>query len=277
MKDLFSIGELAGYQNISKQTLIYYDKIGLFPPAYVDPNNGYRYYSAKQMDYLDTILVMKEMGFSLAEIQQHMKSYTIDTSLVALRKQLTVLEQQIAHLRLVRNRLSHRCAQMETVKGYQARNQEVTVKEVGPQYLLYAPVEPPHSLREISIATKKCFSQALREGLPIYFQTGDIIPYEKILQGRYTEASHAFLPIEKTKKAPNIRHLPRGKAACIYHWGTYQSIDTSYRKLLSFCRDNGLEILSDAYEFCINDYISSGDENEYITEIFFYVGGKENG
>ena len=33
MKDLFSIGELAKYQKISKQTLIFYDKIGLFRPA----------------------------------------------------------------------------------------------------------------------------------------------------------------------------------------------------------------------------------------------------
>ena len=47
MKDMFSIGELARYQNISKQTLIFYDKIGLFRPAYVDPDNKYRYYKAK--------------------------------------------------------------------------------------------------------------------------------------------------------------------------------------------------------------------------------------
>ncbi len=73
MKDMFSIGELASYQNISKQTLIYYDKIGLFKPAYVDPDNKYRYYTVKQVDYLDTILIMKEMGFTLNEIQEHMK------------------------------------------------------------------------------------------------------------------------------------------------------------------------------------------------------------
>lgn len=42
MKDMFSIGELARYQNISKQTLIFYDKIGLFRPAYVDPDNKYQ-------------------------------------------------------------------------------------------------------------------------------------------------------------------------------------------------------------------------------------------
>lgn len=57
----------------------------------------------------------------------------------------------------------------------------------------------------------------------------------------------------------------------IYHYGTYQSVERSYKKLLKFCEENQLEIVSDAYEFCINDYISSGDENEYITEIFFYV------
>ena len=52
MKDMFSIEELASYQNISKQTLIYYDKIGLFKPAYIDPDNKYRYYTVKQVDYL---------------------------------------------------------------------------------------------------------------------------------------------------------------------------------------------------------------------------------
>ena len=63
MDHLFSIGELSKYQNISKQTLIFYDKIGLFRPAYVDPNNGYRYYSSAQIDRLDTILIMKRSDF----------------------------------------------------------------------------------------------------------------------------------------------------------------------------------------------------------------------
>ena len=271
MKDMFSIGELARYQNISKQTLIFYDKIGLFQPAYVDPNNKYRYYTAKQIDYLDTILIMKEMGFSLSEIQEHMKNYTIDTSLITLRKQLTVLEQQIAHLQLVKNRLSLRCEQMEKVKEFHERNQEVTVKHITQKYLLYADVELPQSFREISIATKKCFSQALKDELPIFFQTGVIVPYKHISDGRDTDAAVAFLPMEKTKKAKNIRTLPKGTVASIYHYGTYESVERSYKKLLDFCKEQQFEILSDAYEFCINDYISSGDENEYITEIFFYI------
>ena len=95
MNHLFSIGEVSKYQNISKQTLIFYDKIGLFRPAYVDPDNGYRYYSAGQIDYLDTILIMKKIGFSLSEIKEHMQHYTIDSSLVAFKNQLSVIDEQI--------------------------------------------------------------------------------------------------------------------------------------------------------------------------------------
>ena len=64
MRDFFSIGEVAKYTGLSRQALIFYDKIGLFRPAYVDPQNGYRSYSAKQIDYLDTILIMKKIGRS---------------------------------------------------------------------------------------------------------------------------------------------------------------------------------------------------------------------
>ena len=93
MEDYFSIGELSRYQNISKQTLIFYDKIGLFCPAYTDPDNGYRYYSASQLDYLDTICILKKIGFSLDEIKAHMQNYTIDHSILALRKQLAAIER----------------------------------------------------------------------------------------------------------------------------------------------------------------------------------------
>ena len=112
-KNLFSIGELSKQQNISRQTLIFYDRIGLFSPAWVDPENGYRYYSASQLDYLDTICIMKKIGFSLDEIREHMKNYTLDSSIVALRKQLSIIEQQLQDLQLIRSRVEHRCLQLE--------------------------------------------------------------------------------------------------------------------------------------------------------------------
>lgn len=145
MKKFFSIGELSKQQNISRQTLIFYDKIGLFCPAYVDPENGYRYYSAAQLDYLDTISIMKKIGFSLEEIKTHMKSYTMENSIVALRKQLSAIQRQIEELQMVKSRVEHRCLQLE--HAVSARGSDVVaLEEVKRQYILRQKVEPPFLL-----------------------------------------------------------------------------------------------------------------------------------
>ena len=139
------------------------------------------------------------------------------------------------------------------------------------QYILIRPVDPPYTMREISIATKGCFSAAFRQNLPVFFECGVIVPLERIRGGRCTEASHAFLPIEQTDPDENILCLPSGTYACVYHVGDYLSIGRSYRRVLEYCDNHNLEILSDSYEFCINDYITSRDENEYITKIMLRV------
>lgn len=271
MDNLFSIGELSKYQNISKQTLIFYDKIGLFRPAYVDPNNGYRYYSSKQIDYLDTILIMKKIGFSLTEIREHMQHYNIDSSLITLRKQVTAIDRQIEELHLIRSRLLHRCTQMENAKIYKEKENAVIIEKIDAQYILFHEVEQPYSLREISIATKKCFAGSFQKGLPIFFQCGVVVPFQRIIEGRFTEAEFAFLPIEKTNQVNNIKRLPAGECVSIYHVGDYLSIGRSYQKILDYCKSHSIQIVSDSYEFCIIDYITTFDENEYITKIMFYI------
>lgn len=275
MEDYFSIGELSSYQNISKQTLIFYDKIGLFRPAYVDPGNGYRYYSASQLDELDTILILKKCGLSLQAIKELLEHYTTESSLRVLTQQVQVLDRQMEELRMVRSRLAQRCVQLERAGLHREGRDQPRVEKLPAQLLLIRPVEPPFTLREISIATKQCFAQAFQEQLPIYFQSGVTVPLERIRAGRYTEASAAFLPIEGTDRAENLLQLPEGLGASIYHRGDYLSIGRSYRRLLEFCQAEKLEIRSDSYEFCINDYITTGDESEYLTKIVFYVERKE--
>ena len=186
-----------------------------------------------------------------------------------LREQLGAIDHQMEELRLLRSRLSQRCSQLEDANLHKGEPPRLEVLEE--QYLLTRPVEAPYSLREISIATKQCFAQAFQEELPIFFQSGVRVPLERILAKRYTEASTAFLPIEKTSRAGNIQRLPGGLCATLYHRGDYLSIGATYERLLAFCRERRLKLLSDSYEFCVNDYITTGDESEYITQILFFV------
>ncbi len=269
MENMFSAGELAKLQNISKQTLLYYDKTGLFKPSYTDPENGYRYYSAEQLDYLDTILIMKKIGFSLNEIKEKMESYTTENSIISFRQQLLVIQRKIRELTLIQSRLIHRCEQVE--QAYTQKGGAPLVDTVDRRFILCHDVEKPYTMKEISVATKKCYAQAMTSDLPIFFQCGVSVPLERIQAGQYVNASMAFLTIENVPSISNIRCLPKGLTASLYHFGSYETIGDSYIKLIEYCISNGLKIISDSYEFCINDYITSKYEDEFITKIMFYV------
>ena len=65
---MFRIGEFSQIARVSGRLLRYYDSIGLLRPVRIDPQTGYRYYSANQLPQLNRILALKELGLSLEQI-----------------------------------------------------------------------------------------------------------------------------------------------------------------------------------------------------------------
>lgn len=76
---------------VSVRTLHHYDKIGLLSPYRHD--NGYRYYSEKDMSILQTILFYKYLGFSLHQIKELITSGDTDM-VVHLKTQLDLMQRQ---------------------------------------------------------------------------------------------------------------------------------------------------------------------------------------
>jgi DNA-binding transcriptional MerR regulator len=66
---MFSIGDFAGLGRVSVRMLRHYDAIGLIRPAHVDPHSGYRYYTAAQLRLLNRVLALKDLGFTLQQVQ----------------------------------------------------------------------------------------------------------------------------------------------------------------------------------------------------------------
>jgi DNA-binding transcriptional MerR regulator len=66
---MFSIGEFARHGRVSVRMLRHYDAIGLLRPACVDPASGYRFYQAGQLAELNRIVALKDLGFSLHQVQ----------------------------------------------------------------------------------------------------------------------------------------------------------------------------------------------------------------
>ena len=63
-----SIGEFARLSHLSAKALRLYDELGLLPPAKVDPDSGYRWYAAGQLDNARLVASLRQIGVSLAQI-----------------------------------------------------------------------------------------------------------------------------------------------------------------------------------------------------------------
>lgn len=75
MKDkLLSIGEVSKLKGVGIKSLRYYERIGIFSPAYINPDTGYRYYSMTQMMELDVIITCIELGIPLKELETYRKA-----------------------------------------------------------------------------------------------------------------------------------------------------------------------------------------------------------
>jgi DNA-binding transcriptional MerR regulator len=66
---MFAIGEFARLGRVSVRMLRHYDAIGVLRPAAVDPASGYRFYRADQLGRLNRVIALKDLGFTLQQVQ----------------------------------------------------------------------------------------------------------------------------------------------------------------------------------------------------------------
>lgn len=90
----YQIHELARLAGVSVRTLHYYDEIGLLSPARRE-DNGYRYYTEKELLKLQQIIFFRELDFDLKRIQKVLDSPRFDAQeVLADQKELLRLKQE---------------------------------------------------------------------------------------------------------------------------------------------------------------------------------------
>src|SRR5512145_2409998 len=103
---MFRIGEFSRIGSVTIDTLRHYDALGLLKPAEVDPFTGYRYYTAGQLQSLNQIIALKEVGFSLEEIARILRdNLTTDELRGMLKAQLVLAESAIETAQLRREQI----------------------------------------------------------------------------------------------------------------------------------------------------------------------------
>ncbi|HII4508324.1 TPA: MerR family transcriptional regulator [Clostridium perfringens] len=101
-----SIGEVARLFNISKDTLRYYDKIGILKPE-INKENGYRFYDIRHLEQLGLILEIKYLGISLSEIKEIIENGDIEDYYNLIQKQKDIIKERILELKQLEESLDN--------------------------------------------------------------------------------------------------------------------------------------------------------------------------
>ena len=100
---MYTISRLARQFDLSRSTLLYYDRIGLLRPSGRSRSN-YRLYTESDRCRLERICTYRQTGMALQDIAAILDSVKEGTAARLLEDQLDALDAQIATLRLQQQR-----------------------------------------------------------------------------------------------------------------------------------------------------------------------------
>lgn len=263
MHTRFTVGEMAQLSGLSKQTLIFYDRAGVFSPRFVDPSNGYRYYAAEQLEALDNVLMLKEMGLSLAEIRTFMRERSGGRALEVMEAQCRRIREQMERLARIERRMERKAGTLRALEA--GRPDGVEIRCMPRDVLATEPVDAPGGLAEQDVALKRLLRRAQERGYPHYYQLGTMVAAQDLLAGRFLRASYAFLPLDRP--VDGCAYRPEGLAAVAYHAGAYARTQETYARMLEQIGQRGLAPMDYAYEYCILDSLTSASSDDYVTQI----------
>lgn len=170
---MFKIGAFSQLTGVTIKTLRYYDRVGLLKPAKVDPFTGYRYYTAAQIDRLNRILALKDLGLSLDEVARVLLENPSASEIRGmLRLKRAQLQQTIDEEQARLQRVEARLRQIE--REGQMPVHEVVLREVAAQDVLAyreivpGPREIPPLIMQVVGAAQACGVQPAGPCLALY-------------------------------------------------------------------------------------------------------------
>ena len=100
--------EFASISGVSRQTLIFYEKKGIFLPAYKN-EKGYRFYLMSQLDIIATIQSLQKIGLSLEEIKDYIEHRNAQSTYELFSNKINTLKEIITTYHKMINMMETKC------------------------------------------------------------------------------------------------------------------------------------------------------------------------
>ena len=254
---------MAQIHDISRQTLIYYDKIDLFKPEIIDEKNGYRYYSTLQIPLLREICFLRAIGMSLEDIRKNNEYNNSESTISLLESQNDKIDRQIKQLETQKKLIEKRVQIYRNATSYADADYKPTIETFPERRFLYHEWrEGNHTRYELHYALMKIWNESEAYGILPSRRWGALFFQEEVEKGMPLNHAGGCCQINyDIPDLPGLHILPAGEYVCMPKFG--MPYETSHiNKLLNWVKENDYEIAGDIYEECLLDSIFYDDDNE---------------
>lgn len=274
-KDFFTAGELANIYGISKQALLYYDKVNLLSPDMI-AKNGYRHYYIQQYLDLELIVNLRSLDFSIAEIKEYLENRSKEKLLEMLNNRKNACQKIIKSNQQI-------CDAITTILDDAENTIDVPIERIilnwKQETLLH--ITP---LLESDIAVNRIVKFAKHTQLTFQDEhllknrCGWIIDAKNFNSDDSFYTSKAFFSTALNSSGDEkiYKHaIPRGLYLEIYFQGSYfQNAKRIRKKINKFLEVNNLYTVGDFYVLPIENHWFTKNTTDYITKIFIQVKEK---
>ena len=277
---MFSTGAFARLAQVSVRTLHHYDEIGLLAPAQVDERSGYRWYSAEQLARLHRILALRDLGFSLGEIQPIVdEQVSLDELRGMLRLRRSEASGRIAAEAERLARVEARLRQIEDERNSSAY--DVVVKPLDPLRLAGLRARSPAFGNEtLGPIFGRLFGDLHARLAPV-----DVTPTGPSVALYYDSAdADGDTPIDVVAAVPigsqhvsatdvevlDLASVPR--AVATIHRGHMNRVERGYEALLRWTEQTGERVDGYSREVYLD---CDGEPETWITELQFVLSPRE--
>lgn len=269
MKQTYKINEIAKIFNISRQTLIYYDKINLFKPKSIDTNNSYRYYNEEQFFQLEFIILLKEAGFTLNEIKEYIQTETPEDSLIYLTEKSKEITKKIKLLNKTQGAIIRKINEIQSINSGIEKPNVITLEE---KRVYMLPLTPP--LNYINYNNKFTRLEEIKKQYNIdgdeFIEFLDLDLNEEKYYEFENLSKLGFIIPASNKEIPLEEKVNAGLYAYLMHKDSWNNIKNTYEVLIGFIKKNHYRIIGSPIEV-FNDIIVHLGRSGGGTRVKIYI------
>jgi DNA-binding transcriptional MerR regulator len=261
-------GEFAKLCRVNKQTLFYYDQIGLFSPI-LKNEKGYRYYSIRQIELFFVIDLLKDIGMSLNDIQEYTQNKTPESFLSLMYRKKEEIVEKLQEIEAKKKIIDSKIALME--EASRLNFQQVTLEQL-PEVTLYLSRNIENITDEKFVEVVSDFINELSQSkLDTGYPIGVITKREQVLKGEFTNYSYLYMEQPHPKEGYPYFKSVKGDFLIGYHIGDEKTIHKTYKRLFSEMERLNLTLGDFVFEEYIYDTVVMNHNEDYVTKIMIQV------